>query len=164
MKLKFTLLFVFLFAVILQAQENPTSTYYLIRHAEKEISENPNPNLNTTGIERAKRWSEIFEHIHFDAIYSTDYIRTQNTVIPTAEKQNIEVILYHPMEINYSIFRKNTHGKTVLIVGHSNTIPKFVNTLIGEIKYSPLDENIYGNLYIIEITRNTKTDKLLNLQ
>ena len=56
------------------------STYYLIRHAEKQIVNNPNPELTDKGILRAGNWAVIFKDIKFDAVYSTDYLRTIATV------------------------------------------------------------------------------------
>jgi broad specificity phosphatase PhoE len=42
-------------------------------------------------------------------------------------------------------------GKTVLIVGHSNTTPALVNLALGEDKYEQLDESAYGNIFIVSI-------------
>ena len=152
---------------ISQAQEelknSEVSTYYFIRHAEKVISEDPNPKLDSLGELRAEQWAEIFKNISFDAVYSTDYIRTRNTATPTVESQGLELILYHPVNIDYTTFLVETRGKIVLVVGHSNTIPAFVNKLIGTEKYKLIEHDNYGNLYIVEITVNAVTDKLLYL-
>ena len=164
MKYTITLLVACFLFVSIQAQDNTVSTYYLIRHSEKVISENPNPKLTKKGLERADHWAEIFENIQFDAVYSTDYIRTRNTAQPTAKSQNIELSLYHPTQIDYLKFKEETKGKTVLIVGHSNTIPIFTNSLIEKSKYKELNESVYGNLYIINICGSVKTDVLLNLE
>lgn len=53
-----------------------------------------------------------------------------------------------------------TKGKTVLIVGHSNTTPKFVNDLLGEVKYQDIADNNNANLYKVTITNDGKTDEL----
>jgi len=158
---------IILFALIISAQENnktsEISTYYFIRHAEKVKSKDPNPELSTEGELRAKKWAEIFSQISFDAIYSTDYIRTQNTALPTAQSKGLEIILYHPKKIDYEKFLEETKGKTVLVVGHSNTTPEFVNKLIGTEKYKLIDHETFGNLYIVEITECFISDILLNL-
>ena len=54
--------------------------------------------------------------------------------------------------------------KKILIVGHSNTIPVLANILIGKEIYNSIDENIHGNLYIINIINNKITYELLNLE
>ena len=161
-------LFVVLFAIIVQAQEKPkntdVSTYYFIRHAEKVISEDSNPELDSLGELRARHWTEIFKNISFDAVYSTDYIRTRNTATPTAKSKGLELVLYHPSKIDYTKFLAETKRKIVLVVGHSNTTPVFVNKIIGIEKYKLIDDKNYGNLYIVEITENAITDKLLYLK
>ena len=43
-------------------------------------------------------------------------------------------------------------GETVLIAGHSNSIPDLVNELIGDKKYEQLDENDYNYLFIVTVT------------
>ncbi len=168
MKRTIITIFIILLTVTIQAQEKPISsevgTYYFIRHAEKVISEDPNPELSPKGELRAKNWAEIFQNISFNAIYSTDYIRTRNTTLPTAQSKGLEVILYHPVEIDYVKFLSETKGKTILVVGHSNTTPDFVNKLIGEEKYKLIDHDNFGNLYIVEITEGSVTDKLLHIE
>ncbi|MBU8891726.1 MAG: histidine phosphatase family protein [Bacteroidales bacterium] len=168
MKRALITLFIVLFAMFVQAQEelknNDVSTYYFIRHAEKVISEDPNPELDSLGESRAKQWAGIFKNISFDAVYSTDYNRTRNTATPTAKSKYLDLVLYHPSKIDYAKFLSDTKGKTVLIVGHSNTTPVFVNKLIGAEKYKLIDHNTFGNLYIVEITKSNITDKLLLIE
>lgn len=160
-------LFIVLITISVQAQEkiaSDISTYYLIRHAEKIITEDKNPDLDSLGELRAKQWADIFKDISFDAVYSTDYKRTRNTALPTADSKDLNLILYHPTNITYKDFMSETKGKTVLIVGHSNTIPNFVNELIGKEKYELIEHDNFGNLYIIEIAESVVTDKLLYLK
>ena len=134
MKHIFTIFILFLSFQIF-SQNKQISTYYLIRHAEKVKSESADPVLHADGEKRAAKWAEIFSDIPFDAVYSTNYIRTMETARPTANSQKLDIINYHPIKIDYQKFVENTKGKTVLIVGHSNTIPGFVNKLIGVGKY-----------------------------
>ncbi|MBN4084738.1 histidine phosphatase family protein [Flavobacteriaceae bacterium AH-315-B10] len=140
----------------IEVKENTleTTTYYFIRHAEKDRSDvtNKNPNLIQKGIFRAAKWSYVLEHVKFDAVYSTDYNRTKQTAQPTAEKNNLEITIYNSSGFNSEEFIKNTKGKTVLIVGHSNTTPMFVNAVIGNQKYKSIDDSNNANLYIVTIS------------
>ncbi len=133
-----------------------TTTYYFIRHAEKDRSDtsNKDPLLIQKGILRAAKWSYVLENVKFDAVYSTDYNRTKQTAQPTAEKNNLEITIYNPRELNSDEFIKNTKGKTVLVVGHSNTTPMFVNAVIGTKKYESIDDSNNANLYIVTISDN----------
>jgi len=159
--------FTILFALPTFSQDDNTSettTYYFIRHAEKNRSDanDKNPHLIQIGILRAAKWSLVFEHIKFDAVYSTDYNRTKETAQPTAEKNGLDVTIYDPRQLNSETFIANTKGKTVLVVGHSNTTPMFVNAVLGEKKHDNIDDSNNGNVYIVTISGSgEKTDTLL---
>ena len=168
MKHLFSILFLVLFAIAtttIQAQDNKkTTTYYFIRHAEKDRSDatNRNPNLTEKGQERAKKWSQVLKNVRFNAVYSTNYNRTQQTAAPTAKQQGLTVQLYNPRELYSTDFHKATYGKTVLVVGHSNTTPAFVNKVLNSNKYKDIDDNNNANLYIVTINPNGAiTDTLL---
>jgi broad specificity phosphatase PhoE len=141
-----------------------TTTYYFIRHAEKDRSDktNKDPNLIQKGVLRAAKWSFVLENIEFDAVYSTNYNRTKQTAQPTAEKKGVEVTIYDPRQLFSEEFANNTLGKTVLVVGHSNTTPAFVNAVLGTKKYDSIDDNNNANLYIVTISPSgEKSDTLL---
>jgi len=160
----FTVALILLIAIngFSQNVSNPknTTTYYLIRHAEKAMTDpkKRDPELTSEGKERAKKWAELLSKEKIDFVYSTDYDRTRSTAKPIAETMNLEIILYNPRELNTVDFQKKTKGKTTVIVGHSNTTPSFVNKIIGEDKYAPLEEDVYGKLFIVKITDGKITD------
>jgi len=159
MKKILSALFVMLWMTPIQAQsptDSKVSSFYFIRHAEKDTS-NPadrDPDLVMEGVLRAARWSSIFNRIDFDIIYTTDYKRTRNTALPIAEQKKLPLTFYSPNGFDSVDFVKNNFGKTVLIVGHSNTVPAMVNALIGEKQYKQIKEINYTNLYIINITES----------
>ena len=161
------ILFSLLFIAIttLQAQETveKTTTYFLIRHAEK-VRENPadkNPDLNERGFIRAENWEKVLQHISFDVIYSTDFKRTLNTVAPISKKLILVPLIYNPSKVDFELFQIENSGKNILIVGHSNTIPQFVNGLIHQQKYQEMDDNEFSHLYIVTVKGNQITDLLL---
>ncbi|GAA4278501.1 SixA phosphatase family protein [Aquimarina mytili] len=167
---KLLVLFFALFSLVGFAQEpeikQTTTTYFFIRHAEKEIKNTPknrNPLLSETGKIRAQKWAELFSDTAVDMIYTTDYIRTRQTAKPIAENQGLQVSLYDPRNIYDLDFQQQTKGKTVIIVGHSNTTPLFVNTILKKEKYSQINEKDYGKLFIVKITENIITDTILNI-
>ncbi len=133
-----------------------TRHYYFIRHAEKDRSNpnNDNPDLTNEGILRAKNWSEILGNIKFDAVYSTNFKRTIQTAKPTAAKNNIKITIYKPNNLDIDTFINDTKGKNILVVGHSNTIPHLVNTIIKKQVYKDIDDYNYGNLYHITTTNH----------
>ena len=148
-----------------EVESLPTTTYYLIRHAEKDRSDpsNKDPHLTQVGLLRAAKWSYVLGAVKFDAVYSTDYNRTRETALPTAEKNGIsQLSLYNPSNMDMKGFVEGTAGQTVLIVGHSNTTPKLANALIGADKYEQIDDSNNANLYIVTVLPSgEKTDVLL---
>jgi len=145
-----------------QSNQKNTTTFYLIRHAEKESS-NPkqkNPKLTLEGEKRAKKWAELFSQYPIDFIFSTDFNRTRGTAQPIANALNINIELYNPRDLNNSDFQNKTKGKTSVIVGHSNTTPAFVNKIIKKDKYKPLEEDIFDQLFIVTIKDGVITDQV----
>ena len=125
---------------------------YLIRHAEKDRSDplNKNPHLNEKGIERSLLWNGYFENKEVNSIYSTNYNRTIETVLPISIAKGIKPIIYSASNINYESFLKKEKGNTVIVVGHSNTIPGFVNKLIEDDYYKQINDTVNSNLYIVK--------------
>ncbi|WP_375324682.1 histidine phosphatase family protein [Flagellimonas sp. GZD32] len=141
------------------------STYYFIRHAEKDRTdpENPDPELNQDGLDRAIRWAEVFDPIALDMIYSTNYERTTMTAAPTSIKKDIDVKYYDPRAFDPEAFKLEHEGKNVLVVGHSNTTPDLVNKMIGIEKYNSMDDNDNGSLFIVRIIDGAPTDIRLKI-
>ncbi len=159
------LLLVFLNAACGQNASTETTTYYLIRHAEKDLSDpkNPNPDLTEAGIARSVKWQKMLSHIDFDAVYSTDFVRTRKTATPIAESEKLPLIIYDHKNLDYAKFIKETQGQTVLIVGHSNSTPKFVNWFLGYDKYEEIDEKQYGYLFIVKRVGEIYSTTLLEI-
>lgn len=143
-----------------QAVEEIVSTFYFIRHAEKDLSnaDNLDPELTQKGLGRAMHWAEILDDVSLDAIYSTDYERTSMTAAPAAVKQDITVTYYNPTDMDLEQFKSDNLGKNVLVVGHSNTTPDLVNRLINREKHAQLDESEYGHLFIVQLKGDQATD------
>jgi len=111
---------------------------------------NKNPHLNEKGIERSLLWNGYFENKELNSIYSTNYNRTIETVLPISIAKGIKPIIYSASNINYESFLKKEKGNTVIVVGHSNTIPGFVNKLIKDDYYKQINDTVNSNLYIVK--------------
>lgn len=134
-------------------QEEPETTYYLIRHAEKDRSDSSDrdPQLTEAGKVRAVKWADVLKDVDLDAIYSTPYARTMQTAQPTADKKNLKIQNYDPKKRYSQQFQDDTKGKKVLVVGHSNTTPQFVNAILQDSKYEDIDDGENGALFIVKI-------------
>ncbi len=144
--------------------ESVISTFYFIRHAEKDRSnpEDLDPELNQKGLGRAMHWAEILGDIPLDAIYTTDFERTAMTAAPTSVKNDITVQYYEPETMNIEQFKADNLGKNVLVVGHSNTTPDLVNKIIGEDAYMAMDDSDNGSLFIVQVVNEQATSQRLH--
>lgn len=160
------LLFLLVFFQTTSGYCQAVTTYYLIRHAEKDLTDksNKNPRLTAVGQQRAHQWKRILKAVPFDAIYSTDFYRTRETAAPIAQDKGLPIELYAADNYFNSEFKAATRGKTVLVVGHSNTIPFLANAILGEEKFSMIDDNIHGNLYLLQLTKDSVSCQLLALE
>lgn len=139
---------VFLTVNMLYSQE---TKIYLIRHAEKADSSS-DPELSDKGKTRSERWGAYFKDKDISFIYTTPFNRTKQTIIPVARLEGKKTMLvYEPAEMDLAMIANKHSGKNILIVGHSNTIPAYINKFIGEVKYPDMTEDEYGNLYIITV-------------
>lgn len=143
------------------ANKENKSVYYFIRHAEKDRSDptNKNPSLTMQGQERANKWAVYFKDKNIAAVYSTNYKRTQQTALPIAKEQNLEIIGYIAKELISENFIVNNKGKNIVIVGHSNTTPELVNRILGEQKYEDIADRENNNVFIVTLTKNKTTAK-----
>jgi len=142
----------------------PVTTVILVRHAEKKIEPtNPDPDLAPEGVERAQEIARVFGDAGINAIYATQYKRTQQTVKPLADRTGVAVTVLESSQTNELLKRIQTtnRGQTVFIAGHNNTVPAMVSELSGQ-TYPVIPESEYNNLYIVTIYRfdKAKVNKL----
>jgi 2,3-bisphosphoglycerate-dependent phosphoglycerate mutase len=142
--------------VPLFAQQSAT-TVILVRHAEKATTSGDDPQLSQQGAARAELLVKMFEHSGLTAIYSSEFIRTKKTVEPLARKLGLQVHIV-PAESTKklvdTIAARHTGG-TVLVVGHSNTLPEIIAAL-GAGKIAEIGDDDYDNLYIVTLTGKGK--------
>jgi 2,3-bisphosphoglycerate-dependent phosphoglycerate mutase len=134
------------------------TTFIVVRHAEKSMTESSSdPSLAPEGTERANKLAVLLKEVNVSAIYSTNYKRTKNTVTPIATAKSIEIQDYKSLkEAELDEIIKKYAGGTVVIAGHSNTVPGIVNLLIGKEQYKNLDDSNYGSLFIVTVIERGK--------
>jgi 2,3-bisphosphoglycerate-dependent phosphoglycerate mutase len=159
---KLLLILLLMVAVEAKAQQTIT-TFVLIRHAEKDLTQSTNdPDLAPEGKQRATKLAEVFAESEVTAVYSTPYKRTRQTVIELASRKNLPVNTYDAnSEADIDKMLAEHRGGTIVVTGHSNTIPWFANKLIGMEKYRPLEDGDYNNLWIISVVEKGKVAKLM---
>jgi len=155
----FAMLFAVLGVVVVFAYfatfSRPVTTIILVRHAEKNIEpNNPDPDLSPAGVERAQEIARVFGETGINAIYATQYKRTQQTVKPLSDRTGVQAKLLEANQTDELVKQLQTtnRGQTIFIAGHNNTVPAIVSALSGE-KYPTIPESEYDNLYIVTIYR-----------
>ena len=129
-----------------------TTTYYIVRHAEKESSATMGADvpLSATGRQRAEVLKQKLAGKPIDHVYATNYLRTKGTAQPVADARGVTVEVYDPRDSSFPDHVLKVPSKAVLIVGHSNTVDDLVNRISGH-NYLPADlpDSSYGDLFIL---------------
>ena len=133
------------------AKANVTSVM-VVRHAETDYSdpENRDPGLSPKGERRASLLNELAKSLDVKAVFSSEYQRTQRTVVQIAERLNseINVIGAREPDLLAQTIREKNAGDTVIVAGHSNTVPWVVKSLGGGL-VDNLDHSDYNTFYIV---------------
>jgi phosphohistidine phosphatase SixA len=164
--LKTALVFAMLFAVLgavvvfgyYATFARPVTTVILIRHAEKIIDpNNPDVDLSVAGQARAQEIARVFGDAGINAIYATQYKRTQQTVKPLADKLGLTVTQVNSKSTAelLSQIKSQHRGETVFIAGHNNSVPEIIAALGGP-TYPTIPESEYDNLFIVTVYRTGK--------
>lgn len=146
---------------------------FILRHLEKEDDGTKDPSLNALGEKNSQKLAElpIFSNIQhgfytpYKRTYETlGYIETEKTVYDPSESQDLVKTI------------KEQHcGETVVIVGHSNTVPSLVNAFGGSftvsyagqpLSHTPqinLDEQDYGSIYRVTFHNERLHQQLYHL-
>lgn len=134
-------------------------TIIVIRHAEKKAEpDNPDPDLSPAGQARAQELARMFGGAGINAIYATQFKRTQQTVKPLADKVGLPVTQVDARKTADLVarIRAQNQGQTVFISGHNNTAPEIVAALGGP-TFPMIPETEFDNLYIVTVDRTGKT-------
>jgi broad specificity phosphatase PhoE len=131
-------------------------TLYIVRHAEKaELPEDApederrDPPLSQAGELRALSLTEDVPVEDISAIYVTKTRRAQDTASAVAAVSGKEPLFYDPKNVPNTIRQlRHYHGDSLLIVGHSNTIPPLLKGL-GVEQEVRIAEDQYGDMWVV---------------
>ena len=156
------LLFVFLilFTAVSTTWAQAT-TVYIVRHAEKDMADGnvKDPRLTPEGLKRSFDLSTKLESEEISAIFSTNYIRTIQTAEPLSKRIKKKIQIYDPTIVS-DIVRtvgNGYKGKTVLIVGHSNTILPMIRAFGGSTTITEIKDYDYSYLFKLIINETVNT-------
>ncbi len=148
-------LFLLLSVTCLTAQKyaEKVTTIVFVRHAEKAKDGTEDPPLTDAGTVRAVQLGYALRSDSISAVFSTNYERTRKTALPTANFHDLTVELYENKDL-YQFLEdvvERYRGQKILIVGHSNSVPKMLNILLKKEKYKNIEDYVYNDLFIAQV-------------
>lgn len=144
----------------LSAQTKPT-VVILVRHGEKAAAPAADPPLTEAGIARSKALAAALANMTVQAAITTELARTRETAQPIVDAQHLtaEVVHTGPVAAHAKAVADAVRahaGQTVLVVGHSNTVPAIIAALGGP-KLADICDSQYSNFYVL-ILHDNKAD------
>ncbi|GAB3807221.1 phosphoglycerate mutase family protein [Spirosoma humi] len=143
--------FTLLIFLIVVSTACSTTTVYIVRHAEK-LNETDTTDLTPAGYERATALAKTLGNRGIDSIFSTPYYRTRQTAQALATRIGVPVTDYPAKPIEAIVNRvKQIRHKTVLVVGHSNTILEIARGLGAKPSMAKIESGDFDNLFRLRI-------------
>lgn len=135
----------------------PPTVVIVVRHAEKQ-AEGADPGLSPEGEGRARALAEAAGQSDVRAIYTTQYRRTIDTAGPLSEAAGVPVTVFAATPANVARYGEalreevlaKHRGETVVVVGHSNTVPMVVQAFGGR-PAAPLSEADYDRFFVVVV-------------
>ena len=128
-------------------------TLIVVRHAEKSNDAAQDPPLSYIGQERARRLGRVLRDVGVAAVYVSDTRRAKETAEPITDSLGLAAEIYPGRAVNALLERslKEHVGQTILIVGHSNTVPEMISLLTRGRESVALRDDEYDALFIVII-------------
>ncbi len=127
------------------------TTVWIVRHAEKDTTyiNRQDPDLTATGQQRALDLATYLQKENIIKVFSTDTKRTKQT----AKHVKAPLEIYNPKNLTglLEVFNQQVKGKSVLIVGHSNTVLETIEALGGKRPVTLLTDDDYDYIFKVEI-------------
>ncbi len=129
-----------------------------MRHAEKSTDDPRDPSLSAEGQARAAALSALLTDAGVTDIYTTQYKRTRLTAEPFARKRGIAILERPINSANSATYAADlaseiltrSAGRSVLVVGHSNTVPDIVKALSGQ-SVPAISEAEYDHIFMVAV-------------
>jgi broad specificity phosphatase PhoE len=128
------------------------TTVILIRHGERNepTPADPDPHLNTAGKARAKKLIHVVGQSDIQSVYTSHSVRARETAQPLAAHLGLSITeMDEPLQIRSDIL-SNYAGKTVLVIGHSNTVPDLINQL-GAGSVPAIGNSEFDTLFVVKV-------------
>lgn len=152
-----------LFQPVLAQDDFKPITVFLVRHAEKEDEPKQDPPLKKEGVLRSQELARLLGDAGVKTIVTSQFARTKQTAEPLASKAGLTVtsisLKSNPSnprliaeESTAEVVNKILEhaGESVLVVGHSNSVPDVIKMLGGDV-VPTIDEKKFDDLFIVTV-------------
>ena len=129
------------------------TTVILVRHAEK-VDDSADPVLSDAGTARAEALADALADAGVTAIITTQFERTRRTGAPLGERVGITPIVVaatgrtHVDDVAARV--RELGPGTVVVVGHSNTVPAIIRALGGP-DVGEIPDSAYDHLFVLTL-------------
>jgi broad specificity phosphatase PhoE len=139
------------------APSAPTSqTVFVVRHAER-ASRDRDSDLSAAGVARAHALDTALADARLTHVIVTEFRRTANTAAPAAQRHGLAPIVVanqpdataHAAAVAAAV-RSAGPDAVVLVVGHSNTVPKIIAALGGPARPDLCDQQ-YASVTVVRL-------------
>jgi phosphohistidine phosphatase SixA len=136
------------------------TTIYLVRHAEKEKGDDPL--LTAAGNQRAGDLMRALKREKLQHVYVTQYRRTQITSDSIRIQLKIDTVHYNADTTGNNLLEQIAahydFGKSMLVIGHSNTIPAIIKKLgVTNPAIADIPDDEFDNLFVVTIIKGSAT-------
>ena len=126
------------------------TTVILVRHAERLATPGNDPDLSAAGKKRAKLLFHILSRANVSAIYTSKFTRTKQTAQPLAEVLGLMPIEATEAPVIKDLILGNHAGMTVLVVGHTDTVPEVIR-LLGDNSGHEIDDAEFDAMFVATV-------------
>ena len=126
------------------------TTVILIRHAERSSQAGSDPPLNAAGRARAETLTHVLGQAGVRAIYTSQAVRTRETAQPLEARLGLASTAIDEAAGLRDDILTNHVGQTVLVVGHTDTVPALINLLAGT-SLPDIDDREFDNLFLVTV-------------
>ncbi|AOE49791.1 phosphoglycerate mutase family protein [Kangiella sediminilitoris] len=132
---------------------------FVVRHFEKQMTEQQDPELSELGMKQARKFSQLEPIKNVKHGFYTPFKRAKQSL----QFLDAETSEYSPGELSQLVtkVKRDFCGESVVVVGHSNTVPQIIKAFGGKFSVSyagvalskepkiTLNESDYGDVFRI---------------
>lgn len=150
-------------SLVFAQTDEVVTTVFLVRHAERAEQPREDPPLTEQGVARSQVLARLLSTAGIKAIFTSQATRTKRTAEPLASKLGITpttLVLKtnpsNPRQIAEESTKETVDkilahaGGSVLVIGHSNSIPDVIKMLGGDVTPT-IDERKFDDLFVVTV-------------